>query len=51
MNNLLTFIGNPAIFSYVILALYILNALRWAFERNLGQSLCIGCVRLGSPIA
>jgi hypothetical protein len=38
MTNYLTFLLRPDIFSITILTLYLLNAARWAYERNLGQT-------------
>lgn len=31
------FLKDPKIFNYIILILYILCAVRWAFEKNYGQ--------------
>lgn len=35
----MNWIFNPAIFNYIILALYAAGAVRWAIDRNPGQTL------------
>lgn len=37
--SIIKFITDPNVFNYTILALYVLNAMRWGWERNLGQSI------------